>query len=62
METYRKVMDINYFGNVDLTQKLLPLLKQTRNSRIINISSIVGLFGGEYIAAYCGFFFKEFYL
>jgi NAD(P)-dependent dehydrogenase (short-subunit alcohol dehydrogenase family) len=56
IETYKKVMDVNYFGTVSITQELLPLLKETKNSRVINVSSIAGLTGGKYMSAYVGYF------
>jgi len=45
--TYRQVMDINYFGVINLTKALLPFLKQNKYSRIINISSMAGLSAGK---------------
>jgi hypothetical protein len=42
MSDLKKVMDINYFGAVAVIKATLPELKKTRNSRIINISSIAG--------------------
>lgn len=34
--------DLNYFGLIDVTQKMLPLLKQAPQAKIINISSMMG--------------------
>jgi len=34
--------DLNYFGLIDVTQKLLPLLKLAEQAKIINISSMMG--------------------
>ena len=42
MSDIKKAMDINYFGAVSVIKATLPELKKTRNSRIINISSIAG--------------------
>jgi len=39
----RKVMDVNYFGATELTYNALPLLKKAEKSRIVVISSIVGI-------------------
>jgi len=39
---YRKVMDLNFFAPVLLTQKLLPALRQARG-RVVLVSSVDGL-------------------
>jgi len=45
LKTLRDTFDINYFGTVELTQALLPLIKKSEAGRIVNISSISGSFG-----------------
>lgn len=45
MKTLRDTFDINYFGTVELTQVLLPLIKKSDAGRIVNISSVSGSFG-----------------
>jgi short-subunit dehydrogenase len=42
--TIRKVMDVNFFGTVYLTQAALPYIKKTKGS-IVGISSIAGYRG-----------------
>src|SRR5262245_12694538 len=42
LEVYRKTFDTNFFNLVALTQKLLPLIKQSDSGRIVNLSSILG--------------------
>lgn len=42
----KKVMDVNYIGAVSVIKATLPQLKKTRDSRIINISSLAGICGG----------------
>ena len=42
LSTFRLAMDVNYFGTVMVTKAFLPLLKQTKHSRIINLSSLAG--------------------
>lgn len=39
---FRKVMEVNFFGAINITQLCLPFLKESRG-RIINISSTCGL-------------------
>jgi NAD(P)-dependent dehydrogenase (short-subunit alcohol dehydrogenase family) len=38
----RETFETNFFGLVNLTQRLVPLLKKSKNGRIINVSSILG--------------------
>lgn len=33
----------NYFGTIDLTMKLLPILKKSKNPRIVNVTSQAGM-------------------
>jgi len=38
----RQIFEVNLFGLVELTQKLLPLIQKSNGGRIVNISSIMG--------------------
>jgi 3-hydroxybutyrate dehydrogenase len=51
-ETIRKVMQVNFFGVVHVTKAFLPFLKQTKNSRIINLSSVAGFTSAPMMGAY----------
>jgi NAD(P)-dependent dehydrogenase (short-subunit alcohol dehydrogenase family) len=42
MDVLRKVFETNFFAQVALTQKLLPLIRQSAAGRIVNLSSILG--------------------
>ena len=42
VETIRVVFETNFFGVVDVTQTLLPLLKKSDAGRIVNVSSSLG--------------------
>ncbi|MEZ4937505.1 MAG: SDR family oxidoreductase [Crocinitomicaceae bacterium] len=45
MEVYRKLMEINFFGNIALTKVVLPFMKKQGSGHIVTISSIAGKFG-----------------
>ncbi len=38
----RETFETNFFGLIDLTQRLVPLLKKSDNGQIVNVSSILG--------------------
>ena len=41
----KKTFDVNFFSVIELTQVLLPLIKQSPAGRIVNLSSILGSLG-----------------
>jgi len=43
VDEIKKIFEVNYFSQILIVQKLLRLLKKTKNSSIINISSLSGL-------------------
>ena len=45
MEVDRRIMEINFFGNIALTKAVLPIMLEQGNGQIVPISSLVGLFG-----------------
>ncbi|UJR14372.1 hypothetical protein I4U23_001368 [Adineta vaga] len=53
MEIMRKIMNVNYFGHVTMTKKFLPLLIAKRDSRVVNICSVMGFTSPPGMAAYC---------
>lgn len=52
LEIFKKIMDVNLFGYVNMTKFALPHLMKTRG-QIIVISSISGVLGLPYRTAYC---------
>jgi NAD(P)-dependent dehydrogenase (short-subunit alcohol dehydrogenase family) len=42
MEVVRKTFDVNFFGLVEVTQALLPLIRKSEAGRIVNLTSILG--------------------
>ncbi|TRY92794.1 hypothetical protein DNTS_024865 [Danionella cerebrum] len=56
MEDFRKVLDVNLMGVIDVTLQFLPLLKKARG-RLVNVASILGrlsIIGGGYCLAKFG--------
>lgn len=57
IEEWRRQLDVNLFGAILTTQQFFPLLKKSDPSnlhpkRIINMSSVSGLFASPFIGAY----------
>lgn len=52
LEVDRKIMEINYFGNVALTKAVLPVFRKQRSGQFVVISSIAGKFGFFLRSAY----------
>ena len=52
LEIDRKIMEINYFGNIALTKAVLPYFQKQKAGHIIVISSIAGKFGFYLRSAY----------
>ena len=53
MEKVRSLFDVNFFGIVELTQALLPGMRERGKGLIINLSSMSGIFGVGYTSVYC---------
>ena len=51
-EEYRHLFEVNFFGPVALTTKLLPILKKSKESHLIFISSIVSIDCWPHLGAY----------
>jgi NAD(P)-dependent dehydrogenase (short-subunit alcohol dehydrogenase family) len=54
LASYQKSMDVNYFGIIRVVKATLPLLKETKYSRVVNVCSVAGLTGGPAFSAYSG--------
>jgi NAD(P)-dependent dehydrogenase (short-subunit alcohol dehydrogenase family) len=52
LDDFRKVMDINFFGGLYLTQAAIPHLRAKGYGRLVFIISTAGLHGGHGLAAY----------
>ncbi|MFT5822558.1 MAG: dehydrogenase/reductase SDR family protein 7B, partial [Crocinitomix sp.] len=52
IEIDRRIMEINYFGNIALTKAVLPYMQKQKSGHIVVISSIAGKFGFYLRSAY----------
>ncbi|QGQ99940.1 SDR family oxidoreductase [Paenibacillus psychroresistens] len=52
LEVWREQFETNFFGLITLTQAVLPIMRQQKQGKIINISSISGRLGFPGYAAY----------
>ncbi|MDZ7845690.1 MAG: SDR family NAD(P)-dependent oxidoreductase [Owenweeksia sp.] len=52
MAVERKLMEVEFFGNIALTKALLPKMLETGKGHILNVASIAGKFGQANLAAY----------
>lgn len=52
LDVHRRLMEINYFGTVQLTQCLLPHLIERQQGGVITVSSLVGKFTTPLRSAY----------
>ena len=52
LDVDRKIMEVNYFGNIALTKAVLPYMQKKKSGHIITISSIAGKFGFFLRSAY----------
>jgi NAD(P)-dependent dehydrogenase (short-subunit alcohol dehydrogenase family) len=48
----RKQMETNFFGPLNVTRAILPVMREQRSGHVITISSAAGLIGQEFCAAY----------
>jgi NAD(P)-dependent dehydrogenase (short-subunit alcohol dehydrogenase family) len=53
MDEVRRVFDVNVFGIMELTQVVLPHMREQRSGRIVIVSSAAGRMGTLTIAGYC---------
>jgi NAD(P)-dependent dehydrogenase (short-subunit alcohol dehydrogenase family) len=50
---FRQQMETNFFGPLNVTRAVLPVLRAQRSGHVITFSSTAGLTGQEFVAAYC---------
>jgi NAD(P)-dependent dehydrogenase (short-subunit alcohol dehydrogenase family) len=52
-EDFRAQFDVNFFGVLNVTREVLPLMRPRRSGQIINISSMSAFSGTPCFSAYC---------
>ncbi|MFC8936225.1 SDR family oxidoreductase [Rhodococcus sp. NPDC057135] len=51
-EQVRAQMETNFFGPLNVTRAILPVLRRQRSGQIITVTSTAGLVGGGFMSAY----------
>jgi len=51
-DDFRAQMETNFFGPLNVTRAVLPIMRAQRTGQIITVSSLAGLVGQEFVAAY----------
>lgn len=53
-EVFKKMIDVNYLGTIQLTNSLLPHYITNQQGQFVTITSLMGKFGSPYRSGYCG--------
>src|SRR5580693_5514756 len=51
-EHFRAQMETNFFGPLNVTRAILPIMRRQRSGQVITVTSLAGLIGQEFVAAY----------
>ncbi|GBM14662.1 3-ketodihydrosphingosine reductase [Araneus ventricosus] len=54
MEDFKKMINVNFLGSINMTQAVVPLMKERKHGRIAFVSSLAGLIGIYGYSAYSG--------
>ena len=51
-EQFRGQLETNFFGTLNVTRAVLPVMRRQRAGQVVTITSLAGLVGGEFTSAY----------
>jgi NAD(P)-dependent dehydrogenase (short-subunit alcohol dehydrogenase family) len=51
-DDFRAQMETNFFGPLNVTRAVLPIMRTQRSGQVITVSSLAGLIGQEFVVAY----------
>jgi NAD(P)-dependent dehydrogenase (short-subunit alcohol dehydrogenase family) len=51
-DDFRAQMETNFFGPLNVARAILPVLREQRSGQVITVTSLAGLIGQEFVAAY----------
>jgi NAD(P)-dependent dehydrogenase (short-subunit alcohol dehydrogenase family) len=51
-QQFRAQMETNFFGPLNVTRAILPIMRRQRSGQVITVTSTAGLVGGEFTSAY----------
>src|SRR3954463_9596249 len=49
---FRAQMETNFFGPLNVTRAVLPIMRTQRGGKVVTFSSVAGIIGQEFVAAY----------
>lgn len=53
-KVYQDLININYLGTIQLTQRLLPYFIEKKSGHFVTVTSLMGKFSSPYRSGYCG--------
>jgi NAD(P)-dependent dehydrogenase (short-subunit alcohol dehydrogenase family) len=51
-DDFRAQMETNFFGPLNVTRAVLPIMRKQRRGQVITVTSLAGLIGQEFVVAY----------